>query len=99
MLFRSERGAFALENGGQVIGLLRLPQLPHHVVEDVDGFGGSARRGPHGGRAGPGPCMVGAEDETKRIDQEKARHFTMLSVSAVRMKIPTGAYWCLIPKA
>ena len=66
-------GRAAFEDGGDVLGGIALRQLPQHVVEDVDGFGGKPGAGAHGRRGGARARVVGAEDEAEGIDQEETR--------------------------
>ncbi len=63
----------ALEHGRDVLRLVLGPQLPQHVVENVNRFGGKSRGGAHGRRAAARAGMIGAENETVRVDQEQPR--------------------------
>ena len=63
--------ADALEDGGHILRLEGLRQLPDHVVENEDRLGGDAGGGAHGRRFGPEPRVIGAEDEAVGVDEEK----------------------------
>ena len=70
-LLHAVGGFAALEDRGDVGRLVLLRQLPQHVVEDVDRFGGEAGAGAHGRRARPRARVVGAEDKAERIDEKQ----------------------------
>ncbi len=58
------------------------PNAADHVVENVNGFGGDAAGGSHRRGAGSRSGMVGAEDESERVDQEEPGHVTIVSLFA-----------------
>ena len=60
----------ALENGRDVRRIVLLGQLAQHVVENVNRLGGKPGAGAHGRRAAAGAGMIGAKNESERVDQE-----------------------------
>ena len=69
----SEGRPGAFPDGRQIVGPMRVDELPHHVVEDVDGFGRQARGRAHQRRARARAAVEGAEDQPEGIDQEQTR--------------------------
>ncbi len=88
--------ADALEDGGHVDGREGLRELAQHVVEDKDGFSGNAGAGAHGRSAGARAGVVGAEDETVAVDQEKPRskHFAHHTARTFRENATVQAAEC-----
>ena len=69
LLFAERLARF--ENRRDVFGLIRRPQLPHHIVEDEHGLGGNARGGAHGRSPAARAGVIRAEDKPVAIDQEQ----------------------------
>ena len=74
----AKRGPLALKNRGQVLRLLSRSQAPHHVVKNVHRFRGDSSGGAHRRSPRAGPCVVGAKDEPKRINQKELGHSFMV---------------------
>lgn len=70
--FVAEGGPFRFKDGGEKGGIELLPEASEHGIEDVNGLGGTAAGGAHGGGAGPLPRMEGAEDEVEAVEQKEA---------------------------